>query len=236
MAYTDPTSGVDDANAIQDRAGNDAADLSLTSVTNASTVADNTPPSFVRAAMSSDGVTLTLTYSEVLDGANPPSTSDFAVAVAGQSVTVSSVDVSGRDVELQLGSTVTAGQEVSVTYTDPTANDDANATQDPSGNDAATLTGQSVTNTSAVPDVTPPEFVSDAMSSDGLTLTLTYNENLGRRQRTVDVRLLGVGRRRTAADFDSHGQRNRHRAAPGQRDHVGSGRRGDVYGPDRRRQ
>ena len=133
VAYTDPTSGVDDVSAIQDRAGNDAADLSLTSVTNASTVADNTPPTFVRAAMSSDGATLTLTYSEVLDRSNPPSTSEFAVTVAGQSVTVSSVNVSGRDVELHLGSTVTAGQDVSVTYTDPTANDDANATQDPSG-------------------------------------------------------------------------------------------------------
>ena len=38
VAYTDPTNGVDDTNAIQDRAGNDAADLFSTQVTNASTV------------------------------------------------------------------------------------------------------------------------------------------------------------------------------------------------------
>ena len=178
MSYTDPTYNVDDANATQDLAGNDAGDLFQREVTNASTVADTTAPKFVRAAMSSDGVTLTLTYDEVLDDVNRPSTSDFAVTVAGQSVTISSVAVSGRGVELLLGSTVTAGQDVKVTYTDPTTGNDDNAIQDPAGNDAATLTNQSVTNTSAVPDVTPPEFVSAAMSSDGLTLTLTYNENL----------------------------------------------------------
>ena len=178
VAYTDPTQNVDDILAIQDLAGNDAASLIERDVTNVSTVADTRPPGFVRAAMSSDGVTLTMTYDEVLDSTNQPSTSDFAVTVAGTSETVSSVNVSGRDVELQLGSAVTAGQDVKVTYTDPSTDNDANAIQDPAGNDAATRTNQSVTNTSAVPDVTPPEFVSDEMSSDGLTLTLTYNETL----------------------------------------------------------
>ena len=207
VAYTDPTSGVDDTNAIQDRAGNDAADLSLTAVTNASTVADSTAPSFVRAAMSSDGATLTLTYDEVLDHANRASTSDVAVTVAGQSVTVSSVAGSGRDVELQLASTVTAGQDVRVTYTDPTANDDANAIQDPAGNDAATLTNQLVTNSSAIPDVTPPEFVSGAMSSDGLTLTLTYNENLdgGNGPTPADFLVSAEGERRQISTVTVNG-------------------------------
>ena len=188
VAYTDPTANVDDTNAIQDLAGNDAGDLIEREITNASTVADTTAPSFVQAAMSSDGSTLTMTYDEVLDSTNQPSTSDFAVTVAGSSETVSSVNVSGRDVELQLGSAVTAGQDVKVTYTDPSTDNDTNAIQDPAGNDAATLTNQSVSNTSAVPDVTPPEFVSDEMSSDGLTLTLTYNETLdsGNGPRTAD--------------------------------------------------
>ena len=84
MSYNDPTYDVDDTNAIQDRAGNDATDLFQREVTNASTVADTRAPRFVRAAMSSDGSTLTLTYDEVLDDVNRPSTSDFAVTVAGQ--------------------------------------------------------------------------------------------------------------------------------------------------------
>ena len=178
VEYTDPTPSVDDTNAIQDHAGNDADNLYERIITNASTVADTTAPRFVRAAMSSDGVSLTMTYDEVLHEIDQPATSNFEVSVAGQSVDVTAVDVDGRDVLLTLDSTVTAGQDVKVTYTDPTADNDANAIQDPTGNDAATLTNRSVTNTSAVPDETPPVFERAAMSSDGLTLTLTYNENL----------------------------------------------------------
>ena len=178
VSYTDPTYGVDDTNAIQDRAGNDAVDLFQRDVTNPSTVADTRAPRFVRAAMSSDGSTLTLTYDEVLDDTNRPSTSDFAVTVAGQSADVSSVDVSGRAVLVELVSAVTAGQDVKVTYTDPSTDNDTNAIQDPAGNDAATLTNQPVANTSSVPDERAPEFQRAEVSSDGLTLTLTYDEAL----------------------------------------------------------
>ena len=198
VSYTDPTYNVDDTNATQDLAGNDAGDLFQREVTNASTVADTTAPSFVRAAMSSDGGTLTLTYDEALDETNRPATTDFAVMVAGQSTDVSSVDVSGRGVLLTLNSAVTAGQDVKVTYTDPSTDNDANAIQDPAGNDAATLTNRSVANTSAVPDVTPPEFVSAAVSSDGLTLTLTYDEALdgGNGPRSADFVVSVEGERR----------------------------------------
>ena len=130
------------------------------------------------AAMSSDGYTLTLTYDEVLDATNQPSTGDFAVTVAGSAADVSSVNVDGRAVLLNLVSAVTAGQDVKVTYTDPSTDNDANAIQDPAGNDAVTLTNQSVANTSTVPDERAPEFSSAEVSSDGLTLTLTYDENL----------------------------------------------------------
>ena len=198
VAYTDPTLGVDDTNAIQDRAGNDAADLFQRDVTNASTVADTRAPRFVRAAMSSDGITLTLTYDEVLDDTNRPSTSDFAVTVAGQAADVSSVDVSGRAALVDLVSAVTAGQDVRVTYTDPSTDNDDNAIQDPVGNDAVTLTNQSVANTSTVPDERAPEFSSAEVSSDGLTLTLTYDENLdgGNGPRSADFVVSVEGERR----------------------------------------
>ena len=178
VSYSDPTYGVDDTNAIQDRAGNDASDLFQRNVANASTVADTRAPRFVRAAMSSNGGTLTLTYDEVLDHVNRPLTSYFAVTVAGQAADVSSVNVDGRAVLVDLVSAVTAGQDVKVTYTDPSGDNDTNAIQDPTGNDAATLTNQSVANTSTVPDARAPEFERAAVSSDGLTLTLTYDENL----------------------------------------------------------
>ena len=201
VSYTDPTYGVDDTNAIQDRAGNDAADVYQRDVTNASPVADTRAPRFVRAAMSSDGSTLTLTYDEVLDDADRPSTSDFAVTVAGQAADVSSVDVSGRAVLVDLVNAVTAGQDVRVTYTDPSTDNDANAIQDPAGNDAATLTNQSVANTSTVPDEQAPEFQSAAVSSDGLTLTLTYDEDLdgGNGPRSADFVVSVEGERRTVS-------------------------------------
>ena len=178
VSYTDPTWGIDDANAIQDRAGNDAADLYQREVTNAATVADTTAPTFMRAVLSSDGGTITLTYDEVLDNVNRPSTSNFAVTVAGQAAGLSSVSVSGRAVSVDLTSAVTAGQDVKVTYTDPSANNDANAIQDPAGNDAANLTNQTVTNASTVPDERAPEFVSAVTSSDGLKIILTFDEDL----------------------------------------------------------
>ncbi len=201
VSYSDPTYGVDDTNAIQDRAGNDASDLFQRNVANASTVADTRAPRFVRAAMSSNGGTLTLTYDEVLDATNRPSTGDFAVTVAGQSADVSSVDVTGRAVLVGLVSAVTAGQDVKVTYTDPSTDNDANAIQDPAGNDAVTLTNQSVANSSTVPDERAPEFSSAEVSSDGLTLTLTYDENLdgGNGPRPADFVVSVEGERRTVS-------------------------------------
>ncbi|WP_215902152.1 SwmB domain-containing protein, partial [Acinetobacter bereziniae] len=73
VGYTDPTAG-NDVNAIQDAAGNDAASLPATPVSNDSTVpgGDTTAPTFVSAAVDTTGTSLTLTYSEALDGTHPP--------------------------------------------------------------------------------------------------------------------------------------------------------------------
>ena len=201
VIYTDPTAGVDDRNAIQDEAGNDAASLSKP-VTNASTVADTTAPSFVRAVLSSDGGTIVLTYDEVLDAVRTPLADDFAVTVDEQTAALSSstpVSVHGRTVALGLGSAVTADQDVKVSYTDPTDGvDDTYAIQDPAGNDAASLTDQAVTNASAVPDERAPEFRSAVTSTDGLMVVLTFDEDLdsGNGPRTSDFAVTVQGERR----------------------------------------
>ena len=172
---------MDDANAIQDRAGNDADSLSE-SVTNSSTVADTTAPSFVRAVLSSDGGTIVLTYDEVLHSTNTPSSVDFAVTVDESSADLSSISpvtVRGRTVNLGLANAVTADQNVKVSYTDPTDGvDDTYAIQDPAGNDAANLVDWAVTNASTVPDERAPAFVSAVTSTDGLSLVLTFDEEL----------------------------------------------------------
>ena len=148
VVYTDPTAGVDDRNAIQDSVGNDAASLTEP-VTNNSTVADTQAPTLDSAETSTDGGRIVLTFSEVLDSNSVPADSDFSVTVDGESVSLSSgtpVTVRGRTVVLGLETAVTAGQDVKVTYTDPTAGDDSGVIQDPTGNDVATITNQAVTN------------------------------------------------------------------------------------------
>jgi len=174
VAYTDPTGG-NDSSAVQDSAGNDAATLAATSVTNNSTV-DQSVPTFVSAATNTAGTTVTLTYSEALS-ATTAGASDFTVTVGGVSRAVSSVAVSGSTVVLTLASAVGAGLSVSVAYTDPTASNDTNALQDAAGNDAATLAATSVTNNSTV-DQSVPTFVSAATNTAGTTITLTYSEAL----------------------------------------------------------
>ncbi|NUF64516.1 type I secretion C-terminal target domain-containing protein [Acinetobacter bereziniae] len=181
IAYTDPTTG-NDTNAIQDVAGNDAASLPTTTVTNDSTVpgTDTTPPIFVSATVDNTGTQLVLTYNKDLDSANLPLINSFAVTADGQIVAVTGVSVNGSTVVLTLGTPVTAGQAVQVGYTDPTAGNDPNAIQDIAGNDAATLPPTSVSNGSVIPggDTTAPTFVNATVDPLGTTLTLNYNEAL----------------------------------------------------------
>ena len=71
-----------------------------------------------------------------------------------------------------------------VTYTDPTAGDDANAIQDIAGNDTATFTTgvngvPAVTNNSTV-DTTPPTLTSVTVSPVGDIIRFAFSENLNR--------------------------------------------------------
>ncbi|WP_326492189.1 SwmB domain-containing protein, partial [Acinetobacter guillouiae] len=65
------------------------------------------------------GTSLTLTYSEALDGTNLPPLNSFVVTADGQVVAVTGVTVNGSTVVLSLGTAVTTGQTVTVGYTDP---------------------------------------------------------------------------------------------------------------------
>ncbi|WP_427927884.1 BapA/Bap/LapF family large adhesin [Acinetobacter guillouiae] len=144
------------------------------------TAGDVTNPQFQSAHVDSSGTQLTLTYSEALDSANLPPSSSFSVNVGGQLVNVTGISVNGNVVILTLGTPVTAGQTVTVGYTDPTTGNDPNAIQDTAGNDAATLPPTAVDNGSTVPggDTTAPTFVSATLDTAGTSLTLTYSEAL----------------------------------------------------------
>ena len=155
VAYTSGT------NPIEDAAGNDAADLTA----RAADEVDTTPPTLSTATV--EGTTLILTYNEVLDGNSTPAASDFTVTVNGSARSVSGVALSGTAVTLTLGSAVTAGQTVTVSYTAA-----ANPIQDAEGNDAAGLSNQAVT----IVDTTAP--VLRFATVEGTTLILTYGEAL----------------------------------------------------------
>ena len=100
---------------------------------------DTRPPLLTQATV--DGSTLVLTYDEALDGASVPAPGDFVVTAAGSTVNVHPVSVAGSTVTLTLATAVQAGQTVTLDYTPG-----ANPTQDAAGNDAAPLSGQTVTN------------------------------------------------------------------------------------------
>ena len=180
LNYVATTSLALSGGTIKDALGNDAT-LTLPATANASALAgskaiviDTTAPVFSSAAVTSDGTQIILTYNSALS-ATTASTSSFAVTVAGASATISTVATSGSTAVLTMSSRITTGQVVSFTYTDPTAGNDANATQDIAGNDAATLGSTSVTNSSTI---TRPVFVAPttgltATAQTSYTLTLT---------------------------------------------------------------
>ncbi|MYA32414.1 MAG: hypothetical protein F4037_01600 [Gemmatimonadales bacterium] len=94
---------------------------------------------------SADGTKVFLTFSEPLSSTTVPA-SAFAVTVDGTPRNVTLGGTGGPRVVLTLAPPVTAGQEVTVAYTDPSEDDDENAVQDLAGNDAATFPAQMVTN------------------------------------------------------------------------------------------
>ncbi|MCW8200915.1 hypothetical protein D8B23_21620, partial [Verminephrobacter aporrectodeae subsp. tuberculatae] len=113
VAYADPTTG-NDANAIQDAAGNDAASFAATAVTNnTSAPADTTPPVLIttgdhRPKVTGNQLTLTYTDASNLDAANTAAATAFAVSSAGNAaISVNSVAVSGKTVTLTLSRAVT---------------------------------------------------------------------------------------------------------------------------------
>ena len=178
VAYTDPTAG-NDANAVQDSAGNDAvsASSSAIDVTNSSSV-DQSAPTFVSGAVNASG-SLVVTYSETL--ATPaPATSSIVVTINGTAVTVSSVSLVGSTLVVVTSPVIGVGQTVTFSYTDPTTGNDTNAIQDAAGNDVASsssaYTVPSANNNSTV-DKTAPTFVSGAVNTSG-SLVVTYSEVL----------------------------------------------------------
>lgn len=131
--------------------------------------ADNTPPLIASASM--DGSAVLLTYNEELDPDYVPYPGNYYVTVNDVPRQVNAVSIAGNSVRLTLQSGVAVGQTVKVSYT--VDSDPAHQLRDLSGNRAALLNAQAVTNTS---DTTLPRPVSGTLN--GSTIVLTFNKSL----------------------------------------------------------
>ena len=153
------------------------------------TTDDIVAPAPVSASVPAAGTSLTIVFGEDLDGttAGAPAKEQFEVTAAdGAQIEVASVTVSGANVTLALESgapAIKTGQTVTVAYTDPSANDDAAAVQDDSGNDAASFATLAVTNNSGVAATAPgaPTELTAGGTGSGIRLTWTKPADTGGR-------------------------------------------------------
>jgi len=174
LKYTNPVG--DDPNAIQDKNGNDAAEIKNTLVNNETK--DNKPPNFEDAKV--DGNKLVLSYSDEsrlkeTDKATPLPTNFFTVKVNGGKVSVEDVTVNGNNktVTLTLVEAVEYQQQVTVSYQ---GKDEATAIQDQWSNKAANLSDKDVDN--LTPDTRPPVFINANVNADRLSVVYTDEDSL----------------------------------------------------------
>ena len=146
---------------------------------------DTTPPTVQNSVVSATGQLVYISFSEDVDQSNLPPASVFTVTVDGSAVTVSNV-ITDPDpmftttLGISVSPTIRHGQAVVVTYTDPTADNDANAIQDAAGNDVATFTtgagGVQVVGNQSTVGV--PKLASATVETSGLSLSLLFDEAL----------------------------------------------------------
>jgi uncharacterized repeat protein (TIGR02059 family) len=179
VSYTDPTSG-NDAQAIQDAAGNDVVSLSGASVTN--NVTDTSPPTLVNIKTSTDGKKVILTYSETLLDNNAAGQqfafeiSQFDLRSGGNQITIDRVDAVANTIELTVQDPpIVEGQTLTLEYT---ANQPPifRAIYDLSKNPAASFTAKKVTN--LLPDTIGPVLEAVSFNHDTQNIILTFNEVL----------------------------------------------------------
>ena len=231
-----------------------------------SAAGDTTPPTLTSATVWG-GEHIELQFSENTPLLNQPPGSAFTVTADGVAVTTpfsptwalpSTPDL----LWLQVSPVIFQGQAVVVTYTDPTAGDDANAIQDTAGNDAATFTtgmngvpavtnNSLITNTPATgaPTITGraqvgqtlPAGTRAIMDADGLTsVSYTYQWiRVGRRHRDEHLRGNGehlhAGGGRPGHDDQGEGELHRRRQQRRDADQRGDeGRLAGVEHPPRR--
>lgn len=134
---------------IKDLGSNDAV---LTHSAIAATTAlqvDGIPPTISGAVIAGPGTRITLTFSETISSTISPYTA-ITVMVGSVRDVVSSGSTLDSRLSMDLTFAAISGAMVTLSYTDPTAGNDASAIQDEAGNDLATFTNFAVTNSSTI--------------------------------------------------------------------------------------
>lgn len=114
----------------------------------------------------------TLFFDVSLDAAHPPGVNSFAVQINGTGVTVTGLSVNSTDKTVALtfsGASLTAGDIIEFSYTDPTGANDVNAIQGTDGTDAATFSASTVVS-GGRPGPTAPAAPTLSSGSDSGTL------------------------------------------------------------------
>jgi uncharacterized repeat protein (TIGR02059 family) len=137
------------------------------------------------AAVSTDGMSVVIAYSENLTGTAEEA--DYAITVdGGYAGTISAAAVgtgaNANKVTLTMSAAIPTGATVTNIVYDADEGSDAGSIKDAAStpNNAASQTLATVTNNSTVPaaDETAPSMTSAAVSTDGLSVVITYSENL----------------------------------------------------------
>ena len=190
ITYTKPASG----NVLESASGAEVVDFSRTATNNSGHDASDpgVGPAPISAGTATSGTSLEMLFDENLkyiSTSQNPAGSLFTIKVGGVPVAVEDfVVISGTTdkwLELTLSPAIAQGQKVTVSYRDPSGDDDGRVLEDTDGNDAPSFTDFPVNNISTVPPAqsAPPEPLTAAFETvpashggNAFTVRLAFSE------------------------------------------------------------
>lgn len=138
---------------LHDTAGNNMVTTLNSVASTAGVNVNGLAPVFTGASVNGNSLVISYFAATSLDSINIPDLSAYHVTADGaaNAVTAIVIDSAAKTATLTLATAVTAGQAVTIAYTDPTSGNDPHALQSSTGEDAASLAATLVTNNTLAP-------------------------------------------------------------------------------------